>query len=154
MTEVRDIKCATVESPFSSPTPMGRINNIKYAMLACEFLSKKGIAPYASHLINTMHVNRYTTHADPFVGDACDDKYHIVGRDKAIELTNEIRNRLDAGYFFIDFGESSGMKIARELLEKLGKPIIEVRLLDLPVWKERLQRENVIPFQNFQTENK
>lgn len=139
----REIKCATVESPYSSDNAIGIINNVKYAMIACEYLSKKGIAPYASHLINTTHVDKYTTYFDPYVMDDS-KKYHIIGREMALELTNEIRKKMDAGYFFVDFGESNGMKIARDLLVKHNIPIIEVKLLDFPHWKSRLEKSGVV----------
>ena len=73
-----------------------------YAMAAQEWAVRQGYAPYASHLIQTTHA--------------------------ALELSNQIRIRMDVGLFFVDYGYSSGMHMAKELFEKAGKETEEVRL--------------------------
>jgi len=132
------IETASVESPYWADTPEGRRRNERYAMLATEYTTLVlGCAPYTSHLVSTTHVDHYNEHGVPYVADDPNNKYHIVGRDRAIKMTHAIRRKMDHIVFFTDHGLSSGMRAAMELAEKEGIDVVEVKFADDPVWAVR-----------------
>jgi hypothetical protein len=137
---------ASIESPYFGLTPVLQRRNTRYAMLASQWAVQHGYAPYASHLIQTSHCLHDEDHGSPYVADhgagqhaaphtigAADaDRYTVVGRDAAIALSHEVRRKMDIALFFVDFGESSGMKAARAVFIEAGIPILEIRLADDP----------------------
>jgi len=136
---IAKIETASVESPYWAATPELRRRNEMYAMLATEYTtSVLGYAPYTSHLVSTTHATHYKDHGTPYASDDPEKRYHIVGRDQAIEMTHAIRRKMDHIVFFTDFGLSSGMRGAKELAEREGIDVLEVKLEGLPGWGVRL----------------
>lgn len=67
----------------------------------------QGQLPYASHAYMTQHpVNKkyYVSDYDP--------KWNVLTRDRAIEMSQEMRHRCDVTVFYTDRGWSSGMRAA------------------------------------------
>lgn len=135
---------ATVESPYSASDDETRIRNQRYSILALEWVTRKSEAAYASHLQNTLHAQHNADVGRPLCPDNCDAKYNVVSRDAAIELTMEMRTRMDKGYFFMDFGESRGMKAARDYLTVRGIPCEDVQLASSPYWQRWMRDCGVV----------
>jgi hypothetical protein len=119
--------CASIESPYSAPTAMLRKRNQLYAMAAQEWAVRLGYAPYASHLIQTTHAKHWIDTGSPYVSDSSDE-YAVIGRQAALELSNQLRDKMDICLLFTDYGYSSGMRMAKERFEKAGKEVREVEL--------------------------
>jgi len=118
-------KKVSIESPYNNKDPKLLTRNINYAIMAMKdaCLNYKE-APYLSHLLNTQCVvdGQYK-----YVSDDVVDKYGS-GRDQVIEMINSIRLIMDAIVFYIDFGYSSGMLVAKKLAEDNCIPIEERKL--------------------------
>mgnify|MGYP002790010126 CR=1 FL=1 len=91
-----------IESPYSSETSEGILENVKYARLAMQDSLLRGEAPFLSHLLYTQHPD------DDFVSDNDLDK-QCVGRDKAIQAAESWREVSDLTVFYCDRGMSPGM---------------------------------------------
>lgn len=123
----------SVESPYTAPDTNTLHLFQAYAMVCCEYATKRGYAPYASHLINTAHWRKFTDQGcgNPYVGDTgFEPEYAVVGREAAIALTHEMRRRCDEVWFFVDFGESAGMTDARQVCADAGIPTRDIKLTD------------------------
>jgi len=115
----------SVESPYSNQDPAILKRNINYAIMAVKDSSTNyGNAAYASHLLNTQCVDK-GEHS--YVSDDVHDKFGC-GRDKVITITNALRAKADKIVFYIDFGYSRGMLIAKEIAETNGIPMEERKL--------------------------
>lgn len=113
----------SIESPYSAPTSEGLHRNQLYAMLCVQYATKCGYAPYASHLISTVHWRKFADEgcANPYVGDTgYKPEYHVIGREAAIKMTHDVRRKCDECWFFLDFGETPGMTDARVVCAEAG----------------------------------
>lgn len=120
-------KMVSVESPYRSDDPVVQHGNIAYAILAAKNSARvHGEAPFASHIMLTQSVS--VEGVISYVSDSVSDDLG-VGRDKAIDITNEARRRSDLIVLYTDRGISTGMKIAVEIVNELNIPV-EYRTLD------------------------
>ncbi len=108
---------ADVESPYAAPTEDGLRRNILYARIACRWALDAGYYPYASHLFFTQ----------PGILDDSDPDERQTGIDAGKAI---IRHSAKISLFFLDLGESSGMRYGREAAQSVGREIKEVRLFD------------------------
>ena len=102
----------SIESPYHNTNPIILQKNINYAIMAMKDSAKNyNEIPYLSHLLLTQVVinGNYM-----YTNDNIIDHFGI-GRDNAINLTNELRKRVDKIVFYIDFGYSNGMNIAKQI---------------------------------------
>jgi hypothetical protein len=96
--------------------------NINYAILAMKDSSKNyNEIPYLSHLLLTQTV---VNNNHVYVDDTIVDPFGI-GRELALNLTNELRKRVDKIVFYVNFGYSNGMKVAQQIAITHGIPIEE-----------------------------
>jgi len=109
-----------IESPYSGDID----RNVRYLQLA--MLETGGIynqLPYASHSYMTQH----PLHKNYFVCDY-NPKWDVLTRDKAINMSQRMRNRCDKTVFYTDLGWSSGMKAALQFCKDNGLPYEERKL--------------------------
>lgn len=117
----------SIESPYHNADPLILKRNINYAILAMKDSSKHhNEIPYPSHLLLTQTVMN-NNHV--YVDDTIIDPFGI-GRELALNLTNELRKRVDKIVFYVNFGYSNGMKIAQQIATTHGIPIEERYLSD------------------------
>ena len=62
----------------------------------------------------------------------------MLVRDEAIARSMALRAKMDVGLFFLDLGESSGMRAAREFLAEHKIQCVDVILADDPAFKNRI----------------
>ena len=109
-----------IESPYSGDID----RNIRYLSL-CGF--DAGVlhdeCPYASHGWMTQHPRS----SNLFVSDY-DEKWDVLTRNQAIDMSHRIRKRCDKTVFYTDLGWSSGMKAAKKYCEKHELPYEERQL--------------------------
>ena len=100
-----------LESPYS-----GNIaENIKYAIECTRDSLHRGEAPFASHLLYTLH----PVHL--FVADG--GRHTVaVGREGAIAASQSWRHVADVTVFYVDLGWSSGMSAALQYCKERGLP--------------------------------
>jgi hypothetical protein len=109
------MEIANIESPYAAQSEDLMLTHILYARMACSWAIKQGYSPYASHLLYTQP------------GILNDDKPEE--RALGFELaTAMVKKCADVSLFFMDLGESSGMKYGRELALKEGIPTEDVYL--------------------------
>jgi len=116
-----------IESPYS-----GQIDrNIRYlALCGFDAAIKYDEVAYASHGLMTQHPRAKQL----FVSD---DKWDVLTREKAIEMSQRIRHRCDKTVFYVDLGWSSGMKAAKEYCIQ-NNLIFEKRKLDISFLAKRV----------------
>ena len=117
----------SIESPYNNVDPMILKRNINYAILAMKDSAKNyGESPYLSHLLLTQTVNN-KEHI--YIDDNVVDPFGI-GREMALNITNEFRKRVDKIVFYVNFGYSNGMLFAKDFAIKNNIPIEERYLSD------------------------
>ena len=106
-----------IESPYSGDID----RNIRYLAL-CSF--DAGVihdeCAYASHGLMTQHPR-----AKNFFVSDYDEKWDVLTRDSAIQMSQRIRHRCDKTVFYTDLGWSSGMKAAKKYCEEHNIPFEE-----------------------------
>lgn len=117
----------SIESPYHNLDPLILKRNINYAILAMKDSSKNhNEIPYPSHLLLTQTVvNNQHVYVDDTIVDPLG-----IGRELALNLTNELRKRVDKIVFYVNFGYSNGMKVAQQIAITHGIPIEERYLSD------------------------
>jgi hypothetical protein len=99
-----------IESPYAAPTPEELALHLDYARACLRDSLLRGEAPIASHLLYTQPgVLRDEVQEERAMGIAAGWAWREVA---------------DAWIFYLDLGWSGGMKAARELAEREGRPIV------------------------------
>jgi hypothetical protein len=108
---------ADIESPYMSVDPDIVKRNILYARIACSYALRNGYTPFASHLFFTQ----------PGLLDDNIPAERSLGINAGKDI---IRMSATVSIFFLDLGESTGMKYGREYAMRDVRKIIEIKLFD------------------------
>lgn len=111
-----------IETPYSGDID----RNVRYlALCNNEAALLYDECPYASHGLMTQHPRA----EDFFVSDY-EEKWNVLTRDSAIEMSQRIRKRCDKTVFYTDLGWSRGMEAAKQYCIDNQLPF-EERKLDI-----------------------
>lgn len=108
-----------LESPYSGAIQ----RNVAYAQRAMNDARLRGEIPILTHLLWTQHAQAVSH----FVSDS-DQELEVLGRDTSLQHAALLRRKADHVVFCVDYGWSSGMKLARTQCEEDGIPFVERQL--------------------------
>lgn len=111
-----------IESPYAGDIE----KNIEYAWKCVRDSCSRGEAPFASHLIYTVAVDKQK-YAQEKLGMTDDE--HWISREEGLKRCEAWRSVANKTVFYVDLGYSSGMIRAKEHALKIGQPIEERRIL-------------------------
>jgi hypothetical protein len=139
----RQYPWVSIESPFwpkNCPAwlqPFRTLQHYQYAVLAYKHEAGLGNMPFASHITYTQWC---MAGLNTFAGDGVSEIVHhflghmgvfsqVLGRDRCIAQSNDVRRQCDAVVVYTDFGEdSSGVREAVRLAAKHKIPVVRKKL--------------------------
>jgi hypothetical protein len=116
------MKTVLIESPYAGDID----KNIDYAWKCVRDSCSRGEAPFASHLLYTVAVDK-EKYAQETLGKS--DDSHWISREEGLKRCEAWRKVADKTVFYIDLGYSSGMIRAKEHALQIGQEIEERTIL-------------------------
>lgn len=116
------MKTVIIESPYAGDID----KNIDYAWKCVRDSCSRGEAPFASHLLYTVAVDKQK-YAQEALGTTDDE--HWISREEGLKRCEAWRSVAHKTVFYIDLGYSSGMIRAKEHALKMGQEIEERKIL-------------------------
>lgn len=105
-----------IESPYTSKTANGLVQNRNYAIAAMQDSIARGEVPFAGHLLYTQ----------------CLNDRDASSRRVGLRLDVQVLLRADLVAAYVDMGISPGMRSGLDAARRLGKPVEERRLGWIP----------------------